>query len=450
METNNQGLTKEEKIMFSILGIILMIAIGVLIIGRFTSNERKLEDNKTPITEQSEPKKEIIDDSTSEPEEILIEDETEEEEIYYPVVNAPSSPGTNELEKPITSPVVKPVILDWRFKTTMITNAYNGDIITIEKNVILSNGEEQEATISVNKYEQNTWKQVDISTNSFVATTGIYKYIYSCGSYTKELLLTVRERFQIESLNILKLNELLPEESLITQEEFSKYQNIINNSLYENIEGINKLTVNNYIVENNIIPLLVTTNTELTNKVLTTTKEGLTITTKQRDWYEEITPNSFILWLDLNTIDITNNIIDIIIDGVTYNLELNIIVNSLEEIPSNPEQGELDNENSGTEEDSTTDENIQVEDETETDQPTEEEPSVQPDDELENESTNEEDNILEENNSNEEEEEDIDPLEPTEDEIIENSSNNQETSVTQTQEEETLDPGIDNLGTYSP
>ena len=48
------------------------------------------------------------------------------------------------------------------------------------------------------------------------------------------------------------------------------------------------------------------------------------------------------------------------------------------------------------------------------------------------------------------EEEDIDPLEPTEDETIENSSNNQETSVTQTQEEETLDPGIDNLGTYSP
>ena len=449
METNNQGLTKEEKIMFSILGIILMIAIGVLIIGRFTSNERNLEDNKTPITEQSEPKKEIIDDSSNEPEDILIEDETEEEEINYPVVNTPSSPGTNELEKPITSPVVKPVILDWTFKTTMITEAYNGDIITIEKNVILSNGEEQEATISVNKYEQNTWTQVDISTNSFIATTGIYKYIYSCGSYTKELLLTVKERFQIESLNILKLNELLTEESLTTQEEFSKYQNIINNSLYENIEGTNKLTVNNYVVENNIIPLLVITNTELINKELTTTKEGINITIEQQDWYEEITPNSMILWLDLNTIDITNNIIDIIIDGVTYNLELNIIVNNLEEIPSNPEQGELDNENSGTQEDSTTDENVQVEEETEIEPSTEEEPSVQQNEELENESNNEEGNIPEEDNSNTEDENDIDPLEPTENQI-ENSSNNQESIEEITNTEQDIQPGTDNLITYSP
>lgn len=440
METKGQGLTKEEKIMFSILGIILTIAIGVLIIGRFTSNDRKLEDNKTPITEQSEKKEEIIDDNTNEPEDILIEDETEEEETYYQEVNIPLSPGTKEPEKPIPSPVVKPIILDWTFKTTMITNAYNGDTITIEKNVILSNGEEQEATITVSKYEQNTWITVDISTNTFVATTGIYKYIYSCGSYTKELLLTVKDRFQIESINLLKLNELLTENSNITQEELTKYQSIINNTLYDNLEGTNKLTVNNYIVENNLLPILVTTNTDLTNQVLTTTKEGISITTEQQDWYEEITPNSMILWLDLNTIDITNNLIDIIINGVTYKLELNIIINNFEENIDIPEQSELENEESGSIE-----EEPKVEDST-----NQEQPEIEEQPEQEEQTPTEEDNITEENNFNEEEEDNMDPLEPTEDETIENSSNNQESLETQTIEEEILQPGTDNLSIYSP
>ena len=38
METNEQGLTKEEKIMFGILGIILIVAVGVLIFNSFTKN----------------------------------------------------------------------------------------------------------------------------------------------------------------------------------------------------------------------------------------------------------------------------------------------------------------------------------------------------------------------------------------------------------------------------
>ena len=50
METNEQGLTKEEKIMFGILGVILIIAVGVLFINSFSANERQKED-ETPITE---------------------------------------------------------------------------------------------------------------------------------------------------------------------------------------------------------------------------------------------------------------------------------------------------------------------------------------------------------------------------------------------------------------
>ena len=51
METNNQGLAKEEKVMFIILGIILLVSIGVLIINYFSNKETNLDNNDTPIKE---------------------------------------------------------------------------------------------------------------------------------------------------------------------------------------------------------------------------------------------------------------------------------------------------------------------------------------------------------------------------------------------------------------
>ena len=43
METNNQGLIKEEKVMFILLGIILLVSIGVLIINAFNNKDTNLE-----------------------------------------------------------------------------------------------------------------------------------------------------------------------------------------------------------------------------------------------------------------------------------------------------------------------------------------------------------------------------------------------------------------------
>ncbi|MDE5888551.1 MAG: hypothetical protein K2H20_00875, partial [Bacilli bacterium] len=62
METNEQGLTREERLMFGILGIILIVAIGVLIIKAFSENERVLEE--TPITENSGQHNNINEDIT--------------------------------------------------------------------------------------------------------------------------------------------------------------------------------------------------------------------------------------------------------------------------------------------------------------------------------------------------------------------------------------------------
>ena len=66
METNEQGLTKEEKIMFGILGVILIIAVGVLFINSFSANERQKED-ETPITENKGQDK-VEDETNTNPE----------------------------------------------------------------------------------------------------------------------------------------------------------------------------------------------------------------------------------------------------------------------------------------------------------------------------------------------------------------------------------------------
>jgi len=42
MKANEEGLTREERIMFALLSIILIVAIGVLVIKNFSDNERIL------------------------------------------------------------------------------------------------------------------------------------------------------------------------------------------------------------------------------------------------------------------------------------------------------------------------------------------------------------------------------------------------------------------------
>ena len=136
-----------------------------------------------------------------------------------------------------------------------------------------------------------------------------------------------------------------------------------------------------------------------TNKIISTNTLGITLTNEQQDWYETLTPNSIIMWLDLNTIDITNNLINLDIDGVTYTLELNIIINKEE--TTNPDQGELDNDQESTEDN--LDDNNQ-------------------DNENNEDNNNQDEELIEDNNTEEDEKEELDPLEPQEDEIEENSS----------------------------
>ena len=53
MKANEEGLTREERIMFALLSIILIVAIGVLVIKNFSDNERILIED-APINEKGQ------------------------------------------------------------------------------------------------------------------------------------------------------------------------------------------------------------------------------------------------------------------------------------------------------------------------------------------------------------------------------------------------------------
>ena len=397
MKTKEQGLAKEEKIMFSILGIILLVSIGVLIINSFKNEEQILDKEETPIKETSGQKEnikeDVKEDSIEETEETLIEDLETEDTNYYPIITTQqtsSTSATNNNKKP------KPNVLSWSFKDNMVTKAYTGDIITIEKNIVLSNGEEREANIIIMKYINKKWSKQDISNGTLTVSEGTYKYIYSYNSSTKELLLTVTNKLSVEKINILKQIETTDYTS-ITEEEYNKYQTLISNSLFETINEKFYLTINNYVDTNNLLPIVITTNQDLTNKEIKTNNEGITITKEQQDWYETITPNSILIWLDLNTIENNIIIINLEIDGVTINIELNVTINLYEEDKDDEDQSESDQEIT------------------------------------ENDSENNED--------------DIDPLEPTEEDNLENSSINEE--ISSINEESTQETSIIDISEYS-
>ena len=281
METNEQGLTKEEKIMFGILGIILIIAVGVLIINSFSANERKLEDSKTPITENKGQEDTVEDETiTSDQEESLIEDIPVENVVTNTVASKkPSQKPTQIVVKP-SKPNNKneqteiPGIIEWNFKDNMITEAYSNTIINIDKNVVLKDGKEVEAVVTVRKLEGNSWNIVDISNNQLTVTKGTYKYYYTYGNQTKELLLTVKEKLEIEDITLLKLDATYEEDSTITEEEYNNLFKKLQVTKIEKEENIYKLTT----IEDTekLIPIVLHIKEELTEPMLSSNTIGIT------------------------------------------------------------------------------------------------------------------------------------------------------------------------------
>ncbi len=391
METNEQGLTKEEKIMFCILGVILAIAVGVLIINTISKNDRNQNDNETPITENEGQNNNVKDETTTEePDSDLIEDTNEEEsnnDDSHPS-NKPSTikKPTPTVTRPQNPKPTKPIIIDWNFKDTMVTTAYENDTITIENNILLKNGQEAKASIVILKKEETKWVTVDISRNSFIVKGGLYKYVYSYKGQTKELLLTVKNIFTYESINLLELIPEYIDNDEITLEEFTKYQKTLSQSKLELIEEKESylLTLNKQEEQSNIISLVVKTNVDLKDKELSSNTKGISITKENKIWYKELSEQEFIIWLDINNIDLTNKEININIAGIDYYFNIDVLITDVvveeNEVPDTGEQPDTENseETEDTTEDSKNNEESEDDKAPETDLPTEDDEKEEP------------------------------------------------------------------------
>jgi len=258
METKYEGLTKEEKVMFSILGIILVIAIGILIINTFSENERTLKV-ETPITE-TENKGTADDEKTSNSEINLIEDNTDKvnNKIAYVTNLTSSKKGKNtgsvsnvskKEEIKDTTSIEKPVIVQWDFPKDIVTLAEAGTTIKIDKNVVLEDGSVAEAQVTVRKLIDDTYMIQDISKGSILLTEGTYKYYYTYANVTKELVLTVKGYLNPVEASLPSIidTEGLDEEYLNNYEDLVKTSNIsvTDNSISMNLK--NTITYHLYI-----------------------------------------------------------------------------------------------------------------------------------------------------------------------------------------------------------
>ena len=200
MEANEQGLTTEERIMFAVLGIILVIAIGVLTFNYFSNHERKIEGPNTTEVEEGE-RKDIVDNK----EHITSIDNLKEESndnstvIIEGLPNVTKTSNITEVSKVTkknkitkltkTSNQVKEfdegigstdegevddgaVILDnsenldWTFNPNIVKESYANVLFKVPTTVNLTDGTEKEATVII---KDNNTISMDNTKNNEVA-----------------------------------------------------------------------------------------------------------------------------------------------------------------------------------------------------------------------------------------------------------------------------------------
>lgn len=394
METTEAGLTKEEKFMFSILGIILLVAVGFLIVWNFSNNDRQLKEENNPVSEPVTKTEKVdqgvIEDTEKVIEEVVGEDKmenvtnsvtesdtttninkvsnknnnvttntssnvTNQNNQNNIVANKPSSP-----EKPSEDNgqiVEKPeVIITWNLPTTIIKNAIEGDIITLDKNILLSDGKTAEATVEVKKLENNVYNSIDVIDNRFIAEKGTYKYYYTYNNETKEELLIVDARINNIEIRTLAKNLQYEDNEEMTMQEFtdilanSKQTNINkNNNIYE----INIIRVNN---NTNKIALLIDFNEKIESA--NTLIEGIEISSlNQTMWQENYETGELRLLLDLDKI----NLKEVIKVKVYYNGQEGIIELKLN-VTENIKETETNQKDNTKEDDEKSDEDLKKSD----------------------------------------------------------------------------------------
>lgn len=376
MKTNEQGLTKEEKIMFGILGIILIVAMGVLTVKVFSDNERVLLE-ETPIKENDvkEDNIENNEENTSKSESNLIEGTNENNVIKTSyktsknnsyIAAVPSDNITSS--KPVLpekgeSANENPVIISWDFNSNLVKEAYSGDKIYIDRTVILENGEKRTAQVTVRKLIEDTYMIVDTSSDYIVVTPGTYRYSYTYADITKELTLTVYDYLEPTSISFLNTKDEIIDDS-VTEEYLDSIKETIKNSTLTIEESNYKLTVNKNKNSSNVLPLVITSEKDINeNSTIKSSTFGIKVEKENASWYEELNSNQILIFINIDMINDSNVIINI--DGIEYIIKLDITIKNDNNATEDEEEKETIDE-SEKEEEKVPDEGPKPDEETET------------------------------------------------------------------------------------
>lgn len=364
MNANESGLTKEEKIMFSILGIIILIAISFLIIMSFSKTDRNLKEDPTnnkpttkdKITKSQEEKEKIEIDRVDEPSSNIIEpvkltnvtdSVTKYNVIHVSNKNDVKSENTtdqpsNDVEEIIPEVPEVPEKITWDIPSTVQTQAFAKDTVYVDNTIILSNGTTAKALVTVRKLEDDTYNIVELTDNRFVATEGIYKYYYTYENITKELQLVVKKR--LENIDITLLNNATyTENNEFSQKEFD---NIIKNSNGTQItknEHVYQININQ-TTDTNIVALFIYLNRKI--EYVNTSTPSITIGSSNHDMWNEDYENGRLRFL-IRTNEIQSNVplnIEVKCNDETYVLELLININKNIIDNENPNNGSNNNQ----------------------------------------------------------------------------------------------------------
>lgn len=343
MKTNEQGLTREEKIMFFILFIILMLTMGVFIIKTFSQHERVLT-NEAPVSETE--KNNGAENSNNQTDASLIEEKTESKKVAY-VKNTYKKKSATLLKdtKKEEETVIQPVIIHWDFPSKIVTSAKAGETISIDRNVVLASGKTDLAQVTVRKLINDVYMIQDISEDVLTLTEGTYKYYYTYANITKELELIVTG-----NLNPTSVYKPSIIDTLENDEDLKKLQEYLENVSVSYEENKIDLTLKENAVLYEI-PLYLTLDKDLTEASVSSKTYGIRVSNINIDTLENLKENELVLWINLEIISaMEQSEVSIFIDGVTYTITLHLnfaqdkIDSEEKEDTKNEEKDETDKE----------------------------------------------------------------------------------------------------------
>lgn len=254
--------------------------------------------------------------------------------------------------------------------------------------VILSSGEEVEASLTIKKIINGVASIVEINEDKLIVTEGTYIYYYTYNGETKTQSLIVNKYLNLTGIELLSLNEKLEDDS-ISEEEFIKLKETFNNTqltIEENTINLNIIKKEN---NSNQIALLLKLETDYLDETkITIDNPNIILSKENNTWHQSLLQNEIVLWINYNEINESNEI-KLNINGINYTFKLNITIKT---------ETDSDKENESVTDDEEKTEDIEVEeDESEEELPPTTEPEIDSNEDITDSPINESVNIIDNN-----------------------------------------------------